>query len=130
MPEPSRTYYINLCYEAYFGKVMEVTAESLLDACKFAMESADDECNWKDTLASSTHWIECVDYDSDLVPEECSAAAIRCGGAVLIANRLRDVLRLLVQACEANQGILDALASDVERAKTLLRTLPERIVVD
>jgi len=45
MPEPSRTYYINLCYEAYFGKAMEVTADSLSDACKFAMESADDECN-------------------------------------------------------------------------------------
>jgi hypothetical protein len=130
MSETSRTYYINLCYEAYFGKAMEVTAESLSDACEIAMECADDECNWKDTLVSSTHWIECIDYDPGLVPEECSAAAIRCGGAVLVANRLRDVLRSLVQACEGNQGIPDAVASELKRAKTVLATLPDRIVVD
>jgi hypothetical protein len=42
----------------------------------------------------------------------------------------RLVLSSLVQACEGHQAILDALASYVDRAKTVLRTLPDRIVVD
>jgi hypothetical protein len=128
--ETGDTYYVNLCYEAYFGKAMEVGADSLSEACKIAMECADDDGCWKDTLISSTHWIECVNYNADLVPEEFSAAAIRCGGAVLIANRLRDVLRSLVQACDQNQGLSKAVAIDVERARIVLATLPDRIVVD
>ena len=130
MSEIGDVYYINLCYQRCFGKAMEVGADSLLDACKIAMERADDDGCWKDTLVSSTHWIECVDYNADLVPEEFSASAIRCGGAVLIANRLRDVLRSLVQACDQNQGLSKAVASDVERARVVLATLPHRILVD
>ena len=121
------TYYINLCYEAYFGKAMEVTADTLSEACEYAMESADDHRNWKDTLESSPHWIEFVDYGKYPVPEEFSGGAIRCGGAVLIASRLRDALRSLVEACERDRGEVSVIGDDIKRAKAVLATVPERI---
>ena len=128
MLSSDRTYYINLCYEAYFGKAMEITtADNLAEACEIAMRSADDERNWKDTLVSSSHWIECIDYGKYPVPEEFSAAAIRSGGAVLIAYRLRDALATLIQACERDRGTLNAIGSDVEQAKADLAEIPDRI---
>jgi hypothetical protein len=127
MGKGEHTYYINLCYEAYFGKAMEVTADSLSEACAYAMESADDHCNWKDTLESSPHWIEFVDYGKYPVPEEFSGAATRCGGAVLIASRLRDSLRSLVEACERARGGESVIRSDIERAKAVLAKVPDRI---
>jgi hypothetical protein len=120
MPDPDRTYYINLGYEAYFSKVLEVAAESLSEAREFAMEHADDGASWKDTLASSSHWIESVDHAMDLVPEEYSAEAIRCGGAELVAHRLHAALRSLVRACERDAKTLRAIRGDVERAKEVL----------
>lgn len=120
MPCPSRVYYINLCYEAYFCKVMEVAAESLSEACEFAMARADDGSDWKDTLASSSHWIESVDYAMDLVPEDYSAEAIRCGGVELVALRLHEALTSLIQACERDPKTLSEIGSDVERAKAVL----------
>jgi hypothetical protein len=122
-----RTYYVNRCYDAYFDKTMEVTADTLSEACEFAMETADDDCNWKDTLMSSTHWIECVDHGKHPVPEEFSAAAIRSGGAVLIAYSLRDALRSLIEACDQESRTLGAIGSDIERAKAVLAEVPARI---
>jgi hypothetical protein len=116
------------CYEAYFGKNIDVEAENLNEACRCAMARADDDfCKWKDTLVSSPHWVESFDYDPDVVPEECGAAAIRCGGAVVIAYRLREALRSLVSACERDRGALGAIDSDLEFAKTVLKEVPERI---
>lgn len=120
MPGLRRTYYINLCYEAYFCKVMEVAAESLSEACEVAMMHADDGADWKDTLDSSSHWIESVDHVMDLVPEEYSAVAIRLGGAELTAHRLRGALKSLVEACEREPKTLTEISSDVERAKAVL----------
>jgi hypothetical protein len=117
---PRPIYNINLCYEAYFCKVMEVSAESLSAACECAMAQADDGCAWKDTLASSNCWIESVDDAMDLVPEEYSEEAIRCGGAEVVARRLHAALRSLVRACERNPKALSAIGSDVERAKAVL----------
>lgn len=129
MSEPNHAYYIALCYEAYFGKAMDVEADNVLEACQIAMESADDDAGWKDTLVSSTHWIECIDYGAKLVPEEFSAAAIRCGGAVLMANSLRDMLLSLLHACDRHPDLRKAVAVDIERAWALLKMLPDRIVV-
>jgi hypothetical protein len=84
MAETCQVYCINLCYEAYYHKVMEVAAPNLLEACKFAIDHADDGAQWKDTLGSSSHWIESVDHSVALVPEEFSAEAIRLGGAELL----------------------------------------------
>jgi len=120
MSGADRTYYINLCYEAYFNKVMEVAAENLLEACEFAMVRADDGADWKDTLASSSHWIESIDHAMDLVPEEYSAEAIRCGGAELLAHRLHEALSSLVRSCERDARTLKAIRGDVERAKEVL----------
>jgi hypothetical protein len=119
MPDP-RIYYINLCYEAYFSKVMEVAAENLSEACEFAMVHADDGSDWKDTLGSSSHWIESVDHSMALVPQEYSAEAIRLGGAELIARRLYDALRSLVQACEQDPKMSEEICSDVQQAKAVL----------
>jgi hypothetical protein len=115
-----RIYYMNLCYEAYFCKVMEVVAESLPEACEFAMAHADDGSDWKDTLASSRHWIESIDHAMDSVPEKYSAEAIRNGGVELVARRLHEALRSLVLACEHNRKTLGAIGSEVERAKEVL----------
>ena len=120
MPGSRRIYDINLCYEAYFCKVMEVAAESLSEACEFAMAHADEGADWKDTLDSSSHWIESVDHSMALVPEEYSAEAIRLGGAEHIARRLHDALRALVLACEQDPKTLSAISSHVERAKGVL----------
>jgi hypothetical protein len=120
MPGSCRIYYINLCYEAYFSKIMEVSAENLSKACEFAMQHADDGPEWKDTLASSSHWIESVDHAMDLVPDEYSAEAIRCGGAELSAYRLREALRSLVRASEQDLKASSAIRSDVEQAKAVL----------
>ncbi|MGH6916772.1 MAG: hypothetical protein ACREJ0_03610 [Geminicoccaceae bacterium] len=120
MPSPRRIYYINLCYEAYFCRIMEVAAENLSKACEFAMAHADDGPDWKDTLASSSHWIESVDHAMDLVPEDYSAEAIRCGGAELVAHRLHGALISLVQACERDPKMLSKIGSDIERAKAVL----------
>jgi hypothetical protein len=120
MPDPCRIYYINLCYEAYFSKIMEVAAESRSEACEFAMEHADDGPNWKDTLDSSSHWIEAVDHSMALVPEEFSAEAIRLGGAELVVRRLHGALRSLIQACDRDPKILSEIGSEVERAKAIL----------
>jgi hypothetical protein len=130
MTEPNRAYRVSLWYEGYFGKSMDVEAASLLEACRFAMERADDDGCWTDTLCSSSHWIACVDDGAVPVPEDFSAAAIRCGGAVLIANRLRDTLFSLVQACETNRGSREEIDSHIERARALLQALPDRIEVD
>jgi hypothetical protein len=124
---PKTIYEINLWYEAYFGKTMEVEADNLMEACHYAMKFADDYCDWEDTLVCSTHWIESVDRDVGAVPVECSAAAIRCGGAVLVAYRLQEALRSLVAACEREPKALRALRIDVERAKTVLMGVPDRI---
>jgi hypothetical protein len=128
MSNTKSAYGISLCYEACFGKSIDVEAENLNEACRFAMAHADDDFyEWKDTLVSSSHWVESVNYDPSVVPEECSAAAIRCGGAVVIAYRLREALRLLVCACEQNRGTLNANDSHLEFAKTVLREVPDRI---
>jgi hypothetical protein len=127
MSESNQTYRIELWCEAYFCKAMDVTDDNLRKACEFAMVHADDDSSWQDTLISSTHWIESVDHHADLVPEECSAAAIRCGGAVLTVYRLREALRLLVQACEGNYGTLGSIARDIERAKRVLAEIPDRV---
>jgi hypothetical protein len=55
MTGPDRTYNINLCYEAYYCKVMEVAAENLSEACEVAMAHVDEGSDWKDTLGSSSH---------------------------------------------------------------------------
>src|SRR5690606_1741361 len=110
MSKKGRTYTIDLCYEAYFAKAMKVTAETLSEACALAMETADDdesEGGWTDTLLSSTHWVECVDHGEHSVPQQFSAAAIRNGGAVLIAYRLRDTLGALIEAYDQEAGTLD-----------------------
>jgi hypothetical protein len=120
MPRPCRIYCINLCYEAYFSKVMEVAAEGLSEACEFAMEHADDGPDWKDTLGSSSHWIESVDHAMDLVPKEYSAEAIRCGGSWLTAHRLHEALISLVSACEQDPTTLSAIGSDLSRARAVL----------
>ena len=120
MPGSRRIYEINLCYEAYFCKVIEIAAESLPEACEFAMAHADEGADWKDTLGSSSHWIKSVDHSMALVPEEYSAEAIRLCGAELIARRLHGVLRALVQTCEQDPKTLSAIGSHVERAKGAL----------
>lgn len=120
MPEPCQIYDITLCYEACFSKIMEVAAENLSEACTFAMAHADDGAEWKDTLASSRHWIESVDQEANLVPDMHSAEAIRCGGAELAAHRLHDALSALVRVCERGSK-LSELHSEVERAKSVLR---------
>jgi hypothetical protein len=127
MPAKKRIYEISLCYEAYFGKTIEVEADNLLEACHFAMAHADDDSKWKDTLDSSTHWIDCVNCGAEVVPEEFSAAAIRCGGAVLIAYRLREALRSLIEACGRDASTLTAIGSDIARAKAVLMKVPDRI---
>ena len=120
MPSSRRSYEINLCYEAHFCKVIEIFSESLPEACEFAMAHADEGADWKDTLGSSSHWIESVDHSMALVPEEYSAEAIRLCGAELIARRLHDTLRALVQTCEHDPKTLSAIGSHVERAKMAL----------
>lgn len=120
MPESPRSYYINLCYEAYFSKIIEVEAENLSEACEFAMAHADDGADWKDTLASSSHWVESVDHAMDRVPDEYSAEAIRCGGAELVARRLHEALAALVCACERDPKTRSLIGSDVERARAVL----------
>ena len=127
MPNNNQRYQIDLWYEAYFSKSVEVIADRLPEACQIAMERADDDCDWEDTLVSSTHWIERIDDGVYSVPEECSAAAIRCGGAVLIANRLRSALVSLVQACEDQPGVVAAIFGELEHAKAVLQTVPTRI---
>ena len=130
MPDTSNRYRIDLWHEAYFSKSVEVVADGLPEACHFAMEHADDECDWEDRAFSSTHWIESIDEGTHSVPEECSAAAIRCGGAVLIANQLRSALVSLARACENKPGVAAAIHGDLERAKAVLRTIPSRITAD
>jgi len=130
MPDTKHRYRIDLWHEAYFSKSVEVVADRLPEACQLAMERADGECDWEDTLLSSTHWIESIDEEIHSVPEECSAAAIRCGGAVLIANRLRSALVSLVRACENKPGVAAAIYGDLERANAVLKTVPSRITTD
>ena len=127
MTAENRTYEICLCYEGYFCKRMEVEGENLSEACRFAMAHADEDSTWTDTLECSTHWIEYVDDGTQTVPEECSAAAIRCGGAVLVAYRLREVLKSLLEACERDPSTVAAVGSDVARAKAVLMEVPDRI---
>ena len=130
MPNNNQRYQIDLWHEAYFSKSVEVVADRLSDACQIAIERADDICDWEDTLVSSTHWIESIDDGVHSVPEECSAAAIRCGGAVQIANRLRSALVSLIQACEDKPGVVAAISSDLEQAKAVLQRVPARITTD
>jgi hypothetical protein len=127
MSAKNRKYYVDLCYDALYVGTMQVTANTLLDACQLAMAYADDDCKWKDTFESSPHWIESIDGDPALVPEECSEAAIRAGGAVLIADRLREALKALIYACEQDHWAVKELGADVERAKAVLGAVPERI---
>lgn len=127
MPNNNHRYFIDLWHEAYFSKNVEVVADRLSEACQIAMECADDGCDWEDTLLSSTHWIESIDKGVHSVPEECSAAALRCGGAVMIANRLRSALASLVQTCEDKPGVVAAISGDLEETKAVLQTFPARI---
>ena len=120
MAETCQVYCIDLCYEAYYHKVMEVAAENLPEACKFAMGHADDGAEWKDTLDSSSHWIESVNHSIALVPEEFGAETIRLGGAELAARRLHEALRSLIKTCEQDPETLGAIGDDVERAKKVL----------
>lgn len=113
----SQTYYIELCYAAYFGKAMEIAADSLSQACEFAVAHADDHSDWKDTLDSSTHWVECINYGGEPVPDEYSEAAMRCEGTEILARRLHETLNALIQACERNSTMV---GEDVEHAKKVL----------
>ncbi|HEX6144166.1 MAG TPA: hypothetical protein VFZ01_15725, partial [Geminicoccaceae bacterium] len=106
---------------------MEVMASNVRDACELAMAHADDEENWRDTLISSTHWIENVDDQAGLVPIEHSAAAIRAGGAILLAQKLRHALASLVVAYEAVVRTGTHNDQALMQSKELLRSIPDVI---
>lgn len=130
MLEDDRVYYISLRYDALYCKTMEVTAATSSEACRFAIEHADDDDNWQDTCLSSSHWIANVDNDSDSVPEEFTEPAVRAGGAIIIAHRLRDALKSLVDVCEKDPRTRTAVGHQIASAKAVLETTPERIVVE
>lgn len=43
MSDGKRAYRINLCYDALYSKKIEITADTLLEACLLAMKHADED---------------------------------------------------------------------------------------